>query len=81
MPESGNIESTEKLLRVLLACYIGASLLHFSHNAEYLSSYPNCYTKGAVRLWAWPYWRRTRHWVWMNCCITPELHLRNTARR
>ena len=33
--------STEKLLRILLPFYIAASLLHFSHNAEYLDSYPN----------------------------------------
>jgi hypothetical protein len=31
----------DKLLRILLPLYIAASLLHFSHNAEYLSSYPN----------------------------------------
>jgi hypothetical protein len=41
MPEAGNIGSNDKLLRVLLACYVGASLMHFSHNAEYLRSYPN----------------------------------------
>ena len=33
--------STDKLLRILLPSYFAASLLHFSHNAEYLDSYPN----------------------------------------
>ena len=28
-------------MRILLPLYIAASLLHFSHNAEYLSNYPN----------------------------------------
>jgi hypothetical protein len=32
---------TDKLLRILLPLYIAASLLHFSHNAEHLDSYPN----------------------------------------
>jgi FtsH-binding integral membrane protein len=41
MSETENIERNDKLLRVLFACYIGASLLHFSHNAEFLNSYPN----------------------------------------
>ena len=31
----------DRPLRVLLLLYLGASLLHFSHNAAYLGNYPN----------------------------------------
>jgi hypothetical protein len=43
----------------LLAMYVGASLLHFTHNAEYLAQYPNLpasWTRADVYL-AW-------------CCVT-----------
>ena len=72
MPESGNIESTDKLLRVLLACYIGASLLHFSHNAEYLSSYPNL-----------PHWitRTNIYVIWAAASIVGRLGFLLYVRR
>ena len=48
-----------QMLPWLLALYAGASLLHFSHNAEYLAQYPNlpaAWTRADVYL-AW-------------CCVT-----------
>ena len=48
-----------QMLPWLLALYAGASLLHFSHNAEYLAQYPNLpasWTRADVYL-AW-------------CCVT-----------
>jgi hypothetical protein len=41
MPFATKALRSEKLLRALLPLYIAASLLHFSHNAQYLRSYPN----------------------------------------
>ena len=43
----------------LLVIYAGASLLHFTHNAEYLTQYPNLPTS-----WA----RADIYFAW--CCIT-----------
>jgi hypothetical protein len=37
----GEQSSADKLLRFVLPLYVAASLLHFSHNAEFLSDYPN----------------------------------------
>ena len=41
MPYASKSSQGEWWLRPLLLSYLAASLLHFAHNAEYLSSYPN----------------------------------------
>lgn len=38
---SGTVKCTSVSLPWLFALYVSATLLHFAHNAEYLSQYPN----------------------------------------
>lgn len=41
MPDPGWSARSDGLLRALLLLYLVASLLHFTHNAEYVQDYPN----------------------------------------
>ncbi len=54
-PASSRPRRNDSLLLALLLLYLGASLAHFTHNAEYLAAYPNLppwLTRGGVYL-AW----------------------------
>jgi hypothetical protein len=67
-----HVDEADKWLRVLLPAHLAASLLHFSHNAQYLDSYPNL-----------PHWitRPGVYGVWLAMSTVGVLAWLSYARR